>query len=936
MKKLRSISLAAAFSVLAGLTLLPVPVNAQNVISTVVGGGPVPSSPLTADIAGPVSAVRDSAGNTYISAPLAAEILKITPGGVLSVFAGQGYGGFNGDNIPASSAVLGNPAGIAFDSQGNMYFADYGATRVRRIDAVTGMITTVAGNGTKCDISTNPCGDNGPATSALLNLPESVALDGAGNLYIADAVDNRIRMVAAVTNCWQSGNCTITTVVGSGTTCTNPSSACGDGGSATAAQLNYPEGVAVDAAGNIYVSDTLDQRVRIVSGGVINAFAGNGGYCRNPAATCGDGHPATLANLYRPQQLALDGSGNVYIADSFDYRVRMVDTTGVIHAFAGDGVQGFAGDGSAAIYAEMDLPVGVSVDVSGNVLVADTGNQCVRVVATNSSISTVAGRGNGGDGGPATSATLAGPYSVTEDANGNLYIADTGNNRIREVSNGTITTVAGTGSAGYSGDGGLATSAMLNQPFSVVVDSQGNIFFSDYGNLVVRRVDAVTHIITTYAGNGLPCSPTTAKCGDGGAATAGNLTSPWGLAIDGSDNLYIADYYAFRVRKVAGSSQIISTVAGTGNMGKAGDGGPATKANLNHPSGVALDPSGDLFIADQYNNKVREVNTSGIINTYMGNGKACLCGDGGPALNGSMWNPQNVATDPSGNVFVAGGNDNVVQRINATTGIWGTVAGNAAKPLVGGFAGDGGLATQATLANFGVTVDGGNNLYIADEGNNRIRTVHLTPAITVPTAPLNFGNVPINTQSGAKSVKVTSSGGVDLSMTGVSITGTNASNFKISTTTCPTNGLLGVDSTCLASVVFTPSFYGQAKALLTYTDNAPNSPQTVSLSGSGPDFSIAASPNTITVARGNNGTVNVTLSPIAGFNQTITLSCSGAPAATTCTPNPSSVTLDGTHNGSSQVAIAVGSTTAPGTYKLTVKGVFTPLQHPATITLTVQ
>jgi sugar lactone lactonase YvrE len=917
----------AAAVLVIGLSLQPVQANGQNIISTVVGGGTIPTTPLTANLPGPTAAVRDQAGNTYIAAPTSTNIFKLNTSGTLSIFSGQGYGGFNGDGIQASAAQLGSPAAIAFDSAGNIFFADYGSSRVRRIDAVTGVITTVAGSGEKCAHGFNPCGDGGLATSALLNLPEAIALDSAGNLFIADSVDNKIRRVDAVTKI-------ITTVVGDGNPCTNPTNTCGDGGAPTAAQLNFPEGIAVDAAGNLYVADTNDQRVRLVSGGIISAFAGNGGFCRNPLTSCGDGHAATLANLHKPQQVALDASGNLYIADTADHKIRMVNTSGTISLVAGLGSQGFAGDGGAATSAMLDLPVGVSVDGSGNILISDSGNQRVRIIS-GGVIQTLAGGGTGGDGGPAANALLAGPYTLTGDSAGNLYIADRGNNRIRKVSNGVISTIAGNGSLGYSGDGGPATSAMLNGPSSVVVDALGNVYIADTGNLVVRKIDASTQNISTVAGNGNSCFPITSGCGDNGPATAANLTWPLTIALDANGNLYIADYFAFKVRKVSAATQVITTVAGTGIEGRAGDGGQATKANLDHPSSVALDGNGNLFISDQYNNKVRNVDSAGVIKTYMGNGKTCLCGDGGPAINGSIWNPLEVATDPAGNVFVGGGNANVVQRINATTGIWGTVAGNPKAPLVGGFAGDGGLATLATLANFGLWVDGSNNLYISDEGNNRIRTVHLSPATTLPTQPLNFGNVPLNTASPSKAVKLTSSGGLDLSITSIAVTGTNASNFS-RTTTCPNPGLLGVDSVCSTSVVFTPTFYGQAKATLTFTDNATNSPQTISLSGSGPDFSVANSQSSITIARGSNNSITTTLTPIAGFNQAIAVTCTGVPAGTTCVPNPTSVTLNGVNPGTSLVTITVGTGTAPGVYHLVVKGSFVPLQHPANLTLTVQ
>jgi sugar lactone lactonase YvrE len=926
--RIRQVSFSAAALALV-MSLQTMPLHAQNTISTVVGGGTVASTPLTADLPGPTSAVRDSAGNAFIAAPLSADILKLSSGGTLSVFSGQGFGGFNGDGIQASAAQLGSPAAIAFDSNGNLFFADYGSSRIRRIDKITGVISTIAGSGEKCAHGVNSCGDGGPATSALLNLPQAIAIDGGGNIFIADSVDNKIRRVDASTGI-------ITTVVGDGNACPNPSSDCGDGGAATAAQLNLPEGIAVDAAGNLYVSDTLDQRVRIVSGGVINAFAGNGGFCQNPTTTCGDGHAATLAHLHKPQQVALDAAGNLYIADTADHKVRKVGTTGTITLFAGLGVQGFGGDSGPATGAVLDLPVGVSADGSGNVLISDTGNQRVRMVSSTGVISTLAGGGTGGDGGAATSATLAGPYTVSGDSAGNLYIADTGNNRIRKVVNGIVTTVAGNGSSGYSGDNGSALTAMLNAPTSVAVDSQGNIFFSDTGNLVVRRVDAGTHLITTYAGSGNSCFPTTSACGDGGPATSGNLTWPLTITLDASNNLYIADYFAYKIRKVASGTQVISTFAGNGQQGRSGDGGAATAARLDHPSGVAGDASGNIFISDQYNNKVRKVDaTTGKIGTYMGTGQACLCNDGGAALQGGMWNPLEVVTDASGNVFVGGGNDNVVQRINAATGIWGTVAGNAANPLVGGFSGDGGLATQATMANYGLWVDGQNNLYIADQGNNRIRTVHLTSAVTLTPPSLSFGNVPLNTNSPSKPFRLTSIGGVDLNLTSITITGANASNFT-ETNTCPVAGLLGVDSQCTGSVIFKPTTYGQAKASLTFTDDASGSPQTIQLAGAGPDFNLAASPTTLTITQGSAKTSTVTVHPIAGFNQTVALTCSGAPAATTCVPNPTSVTPDGTHNATSVVTVTVGSTTPKGSYTLTVKGAFVPLQHPATITLTVQ
>jgi hypothetical protein len=387
------------------------------------------------------------------------------------------------------------------------------------------------------------------------------------------------------------------------------------------------------------------------------------------------------------------------------------------------------------------------------------------------------------------------------------------------------------------------------------------------------------------------------------------------------------------------SAAIISTVAGTGKAGYSGDGGLGTQAQLNHPSSVGADSAGNLYIADQYNNRIRALDLqSDIISTYALNGNTCLCGDGGPALDGSMWNPLEVSVDPSANVFISGGNAKVVQRVDAVTGTWGTVAGIASQPGIGGYSGDGGLATNARLASNGTSVDAQNNLYIADYGNNRIRFVHLTPDVTVSTTSLTFGNWPLNTTSTPLTVQLTSTGGVDLSLTGITIKGSNASDFA-ETASCgnpPPAISLGVDSTCTVSVTFTPSNYARRTATLTFTDNGPTSSQTVSLAGSGPDFTISASPTTITVPKGNSGTSTLTLTPLGEFSQPISVNCSGLPTGATCTIVPNPVPMDGIHSETAVLTISTTSMTPLGSFPITVKGVFVPLQHPVTITLIVQ
>ena len=339
-------------------------------------------------------------------------------------------------------------------------------------------------------------------------------------------------------------------------------------------------------------------------------------------------------------------------------------------------------------------------------------------------ITTVAGNGNtgfSGDGGPATSASLNQPAGVAVDASQNIFIADRPNERIRKVSaSGIITTVAGTGTAGFSGDGGPATSASLGYPASVAVDTSGNLFLADQPHTRSRQVSAAGGIITTVAGNG-----TTGFSGDGGPATSAFLDSPYGVAVDASGNLFIADYGNNRIRKVSASG-IITTVAGNGTTGFSGDGGPATSASFSSPADVAVDSFGNLFIVDLGNNRIREVSASGIITTVAGAGTKGFSGDGGPATSASLNSPFGVAVDASGDLLIGDTLNSRIRKVS-TSGIITTVAGNGTQ----GFSGEGGPATSASLSSpWGVAVDASGNLFIADFQNQRIREVSVSASTT--------------------------------------------------------------------------------------------------------------------------------------------------------------------------------------------------------------
>ena len=336
---------------------------------------------------------------------------------------------------------------------------------------------------------------------------------------------------------------------------------------------------------------------------IINTVAGNGtqGYSGNAG-------PATNAMMNGPYGVAMDATGNLYIADFDNNVVRKVTTNGIITTVAGDGTQGFSGNGGAATNASLNNPYGVAVDAIGNLYIADPGNDVIRMVATNGIISTVAGNGitgYTGDGGQATNARLNFPFGVAVDAIGNLFIADSDNDVVRKVTTaGIISTVAGVGSYGYSGNGGPATSAKLSEPLGVAVDALGNLFIADYNNDVIRKVNT-NGIISTVAGNG-----TAGYTGDGGPATNVELDFHFGVAVDPTGNLFISDSGNDVVRKVA-TNGIITTLAGDGIAGYSGDGGASTNAKLNYPLGVAVDANGNLVISDSHNEVIREVDSAG-------------------------------------------------------------------------------------------------------------------------------------------------------------------------------------------------------------------------------------------------------------------------------------------------------------------------------------
>ncbi len=780
------------------------PAAATGDITTVAGGvgGPGAGTEVSLGLGqNAVCGISYGSGALYVADSGVVRKVNTQTGG-LTTPAGTGTAGPLGDGGPAASATL-STCGATLDHSGNLVIADLGGSRIRVVAAgagtfygqamTAGDIYTVAGNG-----QFGFLGEGHLATTAKLDSPSAVAVDGAGNLVIADSGNERIRVVAAKTGTYYGQAMTarhIYTVAGNGTYGFS-----GDGGAATAAELNSPDQAAVDGAGNLVIADGANDRVRVVAAssgtfygqamtaGDIYTVAGNG-----TTGFSGEGGPATGAELDSPRGVTVDGDGNLVISDRGNNLVRVVAasdgtfygqamTAGDIYTVAGNGTLGFSGDGGPATSAELASPDQTAVDGAGNLVIADGANGRVRVVAasdgtfygqamTAGDIYTVAGNGTGGfsgEGGPATSAVLSGPRRVTVDGGGNLIIADRGNNRIRVVAAGTGTiygqamtagdvyTVAGTGTLGFSGDGGPASSAQLAGPDQAAVDGAGNLVIADSGNNRVRVVAAGSGTfygqamtagdIYTVAGNGLP-----GFTGEGGVATTAKLDIPQDVAVDGAGNLVIADGANNRIRVVAPRAGTfygramtkghIYTVAGNGTFGFSGDGGAATAAELRIPEDVVVDGAGNLVITDSANNRVRVVAassgtsygqamTAGDIYTVAGNGILGFSGDGGAATSAELADSGQTAVDGAGNLVIADNGNDRVRVVAASDGaFYGqamtagdiyTVAGNG----TGGFSGDGGPALSAELSHpQGVAVDAAGDLLVADVSSNRIREV---------------------------------------------------------------------------------------------------------------------------------------------------------------------------------------------------------------------
>jgi IPT/TIG domain/NHL repeat/GYF domain 2 len=546
-------------------------ITPTGVVTTLAGtagaSGSADGTGSAARFASPVGVAVDGSGNVYVADFYNNTIRKITPAGVVTTLAGTAGTSGSTDGT-GSAARFRIPYGVAVDSSGNVYVADTYNQTIRKITPA-GVVTTLAGTAGSWGSV------DGTGSAARFASPVGVAVDGSGNVYVADSGNHTIRKITPAG--------VVTTLAG---TAGSVGSADGTG---SAAQFNFPRGVAVDGSGNVYVADTNTIR-KITPAGVVTTLAGTAGTSGSADGT------GSAARFYSPRGVAVDGSGNVYVADTFNSTIRKITPAGVVTTLAGTAGSVGSADGTGSA-ARFDDPSGVAVDGSGNVYVADTWNHTVRKITPAGVVTTLAGTAYsyGSADGTGSAARFCFPRGVAVDGSGNVYVADTNNGTIRKITPaGVVTTLAGTALSGGSADG-TGSAARFYSPSGVAVDSSGNVYVADAGNSTIRKITPAG-VVTTLAG-------TAGSVGSAdGTGSAARFYSPSGVAVDGSGNVYVADTNT--IRKITPTG-VVTTLAGTAGTSGSTD-GTGSAARFSSPVGVAVDGSGNVYVADTSNNAIRK------------------------------------------------------------------------------------------------------------------------------------------------------------------------------------------------------------------------------------------------------------------------------------------------------------------------------------------
>ena len=661
--------------------------SAETLIQPYAGRGALLHASASAPMAQPWPIALSASGAVYYG--VESSVYRYDPRTKsISLVAGVGPDGPTIDGLAGAKAQLGRASSLAVAPDGTLYIADYERNAILRVDT-HGIISVFAGTpGVAGD-----GGDNGPATMARFNFPVYIATDAAGSLYVADYFNGRVRKI-------QHG--IISTVAGT--------------------EGSYPLAVTVDAHGSLYYVDDSwsaygdDILYRLPPGGAPTLMT-----------------PGGLHTFGWLEGLTVDGAGDLYTTNWAPGANNLIkiSSTGTVSVIAGNAVSAFSPDGTVASSASLTEPTDIAATPDGVLYFTEGYSGRIRTITASGTLKTLAGSGNG-DGGPA----LQAPFwllhgGLATDADGNLYIGNEASVRAVSVSSQTISTYVGTSDYGDSGDGGAATSARLTRVDRIAFDAKGNLYIVDHYAHKVRKV-APNGAISTYAGNG--GTPATIDAGNGGPATQASLFRPYAIAADALGNVYVGGactppmYCGYRVHPFASvvrridADGVISHFAGNGTEGYSGDGGPASQAALNRPTGFAADRIGNLYICDSGNNRIRKVDVNGLITTVAGNGGAGYTGDGGRALDATLNAPRDVAVDLAGNLYIADFGNNVVRRVS-TLGLISTAAGARSRG-----SDDHGPATAESLNGpIAVAVDGAGNLYVQDLFDYRVSRVVRRP-----------------------------------------------------------------------------------------------------------------------------------------------------------------------------------------------------------------
>ncbi len=645
-------------------------------INTIAGtsvpdGSPGPETQLY----GVGAVAADSNGNVYVVELQGARVRKVAPDGTTTIFAGTGVSGYPVAGQPATQTMLSKPEGVAVDAQGNVYISDSGALKIFKVGS-DGILNNFAGSG-----GFGNEGDGGPAFNATLRFNGQLAVGPDGSVYVSIRIDSLVRRITP------DGN--IETVAGSGS-----QGFSGDGGPAKQAQLYDPAGLAVDAEGNLYIAEPANNRIRMVDpSGMIQTVAGGG-------TTYTDEGPALQVLLHGPSGVAWDGAG-LYISNSYLNTLDRLEDGNITQIAGIPGQPGFNGDTKPAAAAQFNQPGALAMGVSGDLLVVDAGNSRIRKIAASTIVSTIAGTGNStGDGGPAVDAHIYTPAGLAVGDSGQIIITGGDDARIRAVSyDGIIGPFAGTGISGTPQEGGVASEQRISFISAADLDAQGNVYFPDlnartiyrvghdgkitrflenlradriaidrdhgvmypvsrYGTYQIFRVDLATKNVAPYAGTGV-----NGFSGDGGPAIDAELGAIYDIALDRSGNLYLLDFTNRRVRKVDVETGIIHTIAGNGDYGAGGDGGPALEAQFGSVTGIAAAADGTVYVSDAANHSVRMISTDGMVYRVVGTGQGGFGGDGGPSTQATLNGPTGVAIDPQGNLYISDTNNQRVRKL---------------------------------------------------------------------------------------------------------------------------------------------------------------------------------------------------------------------------------------------------------------------------------